>query len=109
MFFEQYSHEPYIATRRFWVAFAPPERRSLKAHRMQEWLEGGLAALDVMEAHLAKADWFAGGQYSIADIALYAYTHCAGDGGFDLNDYPRIRAWLARVAAVQSHIPIEAR
>jgi glutathione S-transferase len=109
MFFEQYSHEPYIATRRFWLAFAPKERLNEKEHMLQPWLDGGYAALGVMENHLAHNDWFAGGQFTVADIALYAYTHCAADGGFDLGPYAAVRNWLDRVAAVPGHIGIEAR
>lgn len=109
MFFEQYSHEPNIATRRFWSAFAPPERRHERAHMMQGWLDNGYAALQVMETHLSKADWFAGRRFSIADIALYAYTHCAGDGGFQLDAYPSVRRWLAQVAAQPGHIAMDAR
>ena len=87
MFFEQYSHEPFIATIRFWLALAPdPE-----SHRVQidERRPGGYAALDVMEQHLGAHDFFAG-DYSIADIALYAYIHVAEEGDFDLSGYPRI-------------------
>lgn len=109
MFFEQYSHEPYIATRRFWVAFAPKERLKDKEHMLQPWLDGGYAALGVMERHLSKHDWFAGPRFSIADIALYAYTHVAADGGFDLAAYPAVNRWLARVADEPRHIPIDAR
>lgn len=109
MFFEQYSHEPNIATRRFWTAFAPAERRHDRAHLMQGWLDNGYAALSVMENHLAAQQWFAGSQFSVADIALYAYTHCAGDGGFDLSKYPSIRRWLSETASVPGHITMEAR
>jgi glutathione S-transferase len=109
MFFEQYSHEPYIATRRFWLAFAPEDRLKEKEHMLQGWLDGGYAALAVMERHLNRHDWFAGGRFSIADISLYAYTHCAADGGFDLAAYPSVRRWLDRVAAAPGHIAIEDR
>jgi glutathione S-transferase len=109
MFFEQYSHEPNIATRRFWAAFAPPEKRHLRAHLMDGWLEGGHAALKVMEEHLSANEWFAGGWYSIADIALYAYTHCADEGGFDLAPYPNLRQWLVRVAAAPGHMAMADR
>lgn len=109
MFFEQYSHEPNIATRRFWAAFAPAERRASRAHLMQGWLDDGYAALDVMEAHLAKTKWFAGGQFTIADIALYAYTHCADEGGFELNRYPNVQAWLERTASHPGHITMAER
>ena len=66
----------------------------------------GYAALGVMEGHLAAQDWFAGGNYSIADIALYAYTHCAGEGGFDLGRFPAIRDWLARVESRPLYLPM---
>ena len=109
MFFEQYSHEPYIAVARFWLKFAPPAEMAKKQHLVPEWHAKGYAALGVMEQHLAKRDWFAGGRYSIADIALYGYTHSAADGGFDLAGYPAVRAWLARVAAQPGHVPLEFR
>ena len=105
MFFEQYNHEPNIATVRFWITHAVPTtplmELALPAKREQ-----GAAALGVMDGHLAGRAFFAGGHYSIADIALYAYTHVAGEGGFDLAPYPNVRAWLARVAAQPGCIPI---
>jgi glutathione S-transferase len=105
MFFEQYSHEPNIATVRFWITHAVPVTPlieiSTPAKRAQ-----GVAALGVMEGHLAQRTFFAGDRYSIADIALYAYTHVAGEGGFDLAPFPNVRAWLARVAAQPDHVPI---
>ena len=107
MFFEQYSHEPYIAVARFWLAFAPKHELEKKRHLIPEWHAKGNAALGVMQAHLARHDWFAGGRYSIADIALYGYTHRADDGGFDLSSYPAVTAWLARVASQPGHITIE--
>ena len=106
MFFEQYSHEPYVAVARFILYYLPadtPRRADLP--RLQE--RGG-KALGVMEAHLAKEPFFAGGRYSIADISLYAYTHCAADGGFDLAPYPAIRAWLERVRSQPRHMPLGA-
>ncbi|HAH10008.1 MAG TPA: glutathione S-transferase [Alphaproteobacteria bacterium] len=109
LFFEQYSHEPYIATRRYWVAFAPLEARKTKDHMLQPWLDGGYAALGVMEQHLAAQDWFAAGQFTIADIALYAYTHVAHEGGFDLKPYPAVLRWLDRVARQPGHMTIAAR
>ena len=104
MFFEQYSHEPNIATSRFIVRYLgnPPEKAAALAARV----EPGYAALGVMQAHLGKSDWFAGGRYSIADIALYAYTHCAAEGGFDLARFPSVRAWLARVESQPLYIPM---
>jgi glutathione S-transferase len=106
MFFEQYSHEPYIAVARFWLAFAPRDLLEEKRHLVPEWHAKGNVALGVMETHLARHDWFAGGRYSIADIALYGYTHCAAEGGFDLAGYPAVNAWLQRVSGEPAHIPL---
>jgi glutathione S-transferase len=106
MFFEQYSHEPYVAVARFWLAYAKPEDFAKKRDLVPEWHAKGNAALAVMETHLAKRDWFAGERYSIADIALYGYTHCAGEGGFDLAAYPALSRWLARVAAQPGYVPL---
>jgi glutathione S-transferase len=106
MFFEQYSHEPYIAVARFWLAYAPKAALDQKRHLIGEWHEKGNAALGVMQTHLARRDWFAGSRYSIADIALYGYTHVASEGGFDLSRFPAVEAWLARVASEPGHIPI---
>jgi len=104
MFFEQYSHEPNIATSRFWLQHLEltPERKAALAQKRPL----GYAALDVMEKHVTGRSFFVGEQYSIADIALYAYTHVAGEGGFDLAQYPNIRAWLERVRSQPKHIPI---
>jgi glutathione S-transferase len=109
MFFEQYSHEPYVAVARFWLAYAPEAELDTKRHLVGEWHEKGNAALGVMETHLGRRDWFAGARYSIADIALYGYTHCAGEGGFDLARYPAVTAWLRRVESVPGYIALEAR
>ena len=100
MFFEQYSHEPYIAVARFICTMLPAEhaRRS----ELPRLYERGAQALAVMEQHLAQRAFFVADAYSIADIALYAYTHAAGEGGFELRRYPAIGAWLARVQA-QAH------
>ena len=106
MFFEQYSHEPYIATVRNWIGYA--NRREEFADRIREFRPKGYAALGVMEQRLAGREWFAGDRYSIADIALYAYTHVAGEGEFDLGNYPAIRAWLGRVAEQPRHVSITA-
>ena len=104
LFFEQYSHEPYIATSRFWLQHKPdsPERAALLASKR----DGGWAALKVMEAHLAKHDFFVGG-YTIADIALFAYTHVSHEGGFPLDDFPKIREWIGRVKAQSGFVPME--
>ena len=106
MFFEQYSHEPYIAVARFWLSYAAPEDLAKKRDLVPEWHAKGNAALSVMEAHLKTNDWFAGGRYSIADIALYGYTHCAGEGGFDLSLYPAVSRWLERVSSQPGHVPL---
>jgi glutathione S-transferase len=94
MFFEQYSHEPYIATSRFWIQHKPdsPEKTALLASKR----DGGWAALKIMEEHLGKNHFFVG-DYSIADIAIFAYTHVSHEGGFSLDDFPKIRAWIERV------------
>jgi len=106
MFFEQYSHEPYLAVVRFWLAYSgTPE---LFADRIPGRMKGGYAALDAMEAHLRERSFFVGGAYSIADISLYAYTHVAEEGNFDLDPYPAIRTWLERVAAQPGHVAIDA-
>jgi glutathione S-transferase len=104
MFFEQYSHEPYIAVARFWriAGIEPPAAEIEAKHR------GGEAALAAMERHLTSNEFFVGGRYSIADIALYAYTHVAPEGGFELEPYPAIREWLVRVLAQPGHIGITA-
>src|SRR6185312_13489461 len=106
MFFEQYSHEPYVAVARYWLKYAPKERFEKKRHLVPEWHDGGNAALGVMELHLRSHDWFGGDRYSIADIALYGYTHCADEGGFDLSRYPKVGAWLARVATTPGYIAL---
>jgi glutathione S-transferase len=103
MCFEQYSHEPNIATVRFWLhTELTDERRALlPAKRAQ-----GEAALAVMDGHLRARSFFVAERYTIADIALYAYTHVAGEGGFDLEPHPAVRAWLDRVRAQPGHVPI---
>jgi glutathione S-transferase len=102
MFFEQYRIEPNIATSRYWIHLLNEADRH--AAQIAAKREPGLAALAVMEAHLAAQDFFPGGAASLADIALYGYVHCAPEGGFALDAFPRIRAWLARIAALPGHI-----
>jgi glutathione S-transferase len=105
-FFEQYSHEPNIAVARFWIAYSgTPERFE---ERLPARMQGGYAALDAMEDHLASRAFLVAERYSLADISLYAYTHVAHEGGFDLESYPAIRAWLERVAAQPGHVAIDA-
>jgi glutathione S-transferase len=105
MFFEQYSHEPYIAVNRHWKLHLPQAEQAALAERMAANHARGLQALDIMERQLSGTDWLAGGRYTIADIALYAYTHTAAEGGFDLAPYPSIMGWLKRVASEPGHIP----
>ena len=104
MFFEQYSHEPYVAVARYWLAYAPKEQMATKQHLVSEWHMKGNHALFVMNGHLGQRDWFAGNHYSVADIALYAYTHCADEGGFDLSAFPAVGRWMARVREQPGHI-----
>jgi glutathione S-transferase len=100
-FFEQYSHEPYIATARFIAKYLGlPEDRRAEYEAKQA---GGRAALEVLESHLAAHDFLVGDQFTIADITLYAYTHVAEEGGFDLSDYPAVQRWLVRVSGQPAH------
>jgi glutathione S-transferase len=105
MFFEQYKHEPGIAVVRFWIAYSedPPSAAEIEARRAV-----GRAALDVMERHLNNNEYFVGERFTIADIALYAYTHVAPEGGFELEPYPAVHRWLERVAAQPGVVPITA-
>jgi glutathione S-transferase len=104
LFFEQYSHEPYIAVARFWLKYASiPSPEELEAKHI-----GGYAALDAMEKVLSAKSFLVGERYTIADIALYAYTHVADEGGLDLQSYSSIQAWLERVAGQPRHVPITA-
>jgi glutathione S-transferase len=107
MFFEQYSHEPYVAVARFWIHSLHKEVEW--ADKLVEKHERGYQALGVMEKHLAGRSYFVGDRCSIADIALYAYTHVADEGAFDLARFPNVRAWLARVAAEPGYVPITRR
>jgi glutathione S-transferase len=105
MFFEQYKHEPGIAVVRFWVAMSPepPPEEEIEARRRD-----GRVALKIMERHLRERSYFVGDRFTIADIALYAYTHVAPEGGFDLEPLPAVREWLERVAAQPGVIPMSA-
>jgi glutathione S-transferase len=104
LFFEQYSHEPYVASVRFLVIY--PQVSDDRRMIIDLMRRRGYDALGVMEGHLKSSDWFVGKQYSIADIALYAYTNVASEGGFDLSQYPSVLAWLERVKSQPKHIPI---
>ena len=107
LFFEQYVHEPAIAVRRA-LSVYPERRATASPERMAQLLDAGNRALAVLERRLEHADWLAGNAFSVADISLYAYTHMAGEGGYDLGGFPAVGGWLERVAALPSHIPITA-
>ena len=108
MCFEQYNLEPNIGTARFWIASLHKSEQEL-GEKLIEKRRNGHAALGVLEAGLAGREFLVGGRYTLADIALYAYTHVAPEGGFALDAYPAIRAWCARVAAQPGHVPITSR
>jgi glutathione S-transferase len=107
MFFEQYSHEPNIATLRFWIeyvgidALTDSQRSQIATKRA-----AGNAALQVMDEHLARRDWLVGNDLSLADICLFAYTHVADEGGFDLALYPNVIAWMERIMLHPRHAPM---
>jgi glutathione S-transferase len=107
MFFEQYSHEPYVATPRFIIKHLPAD--SPRRAELPDRLNRGRAALAVMETHLSKHRFFVGDAYTIADVALYAYTHVAHEGHLDLAPYPAVRQWLGRVAGQPRHLLITDR
>jgi len=107
MFFEQYDLEPAVAVVRFWLAYSgTPER--LTPVRHEELMRSGNRALAALERHLAERDWLVGGGMTIADVSLYAYTHVAPEGGFELESYSAVRAWLERLAAQPGHVAIDA-
>ncbi|YAF98199.1 MAG: glutathione S-transferase family protein [Nodularia sp. CChRGM 3473] len=104
LFFEQYSHEPFIATSRFWISILGKAEEYCLA--LEQKREPGYAALKVMENHLMSHNFFVGERYTIADIALFAYTHVADEGGFDLTKFPAIQAWIERVKFQPRYISI---
>jgi glutathione S-transferase len=104
LFFEQYSHEPYIATSRFWISILGKAQEYHEA--IEQKREPGYAALRTMEKHLSNHTFLVGERYTIADISLFAYTHVANEGGFDLTQFPAIQAWIERVKAQPSYISI---
>jgi glutathione S-transferase len=106
MFFEQYDHEPAIAVARFWLAYSG--RPDEFADRLPERIAAGQRALAAMERHLDGRQFLVGDGLTLADIALYAYTHVAEEGGFELEPYPAVRSWLERVASESGHVPIDA-
>ena len=105
LFFEQYSHEPNIATPRFWLCHLP-ELNDYQTVALPEKQAQGYQALAVMEQHLAEHAFLVQERFTIADIALYAYTHVAPEGGFDLDRFPHVQRWLGAIAAQPNHIPI---
>jgi glutathione S-transferase len=107
MFFEQYSHEPYVATPRFILKHLPED--APRRAELPKRLEQGRAALGVMETHLAARQFFVAERYSIADIALYAYTHVANEAQLDLGPYPAVRAWISHVAGQARYVPLTAK
>ena len=106
MFFEQYETEPTLAVVRFWLILSGDP--DAYADRIPGKQAAGYKALDAMERYISDRDWFVGDTPTLADIALYGYTHVADEGGFDLGGYPAIRAWLGRVAAMPGHVPMSA-
>jgi glutathione S-transferase len=109
MFWEQYSHEPNIATLRFWMRWLGPDKLSdLQRLQMPTKRTAGNAALKLMDDHLADRDWFIGDSLSLADICLFAYTHVAGDAEFDLGRHPNVSGWIERIKAYPRYIPLEA-
>jgi glutathione S-transferase len=109
MFFEQYNHEPNVATLRFWLAFLGMERLSeAQRGQIEAKRAAGDAALKLMDEHLTGRSFFVGQALSLADIALYAYTHVAEEGGFNLSRYPALSRWLDEVAAEPRHVPMAA-
>ena len=108
MFFEQHSLEPNLGSARFWLTMVKGGR-DLQQHALEEWMEKGYQALSVMEKHLERHRFFVHDNYSVADIALYAYAHCAHESDFDLTAFPAIRAWIKRVAEAPGHVAMEHR
>jgi glutathione S-transferase len=106
MFFEQHSLEPYIGAAHFWLALVKGGRE-LQMHAVEEWMEQGYQALQVMERHLENHRYFAAGRYTVADIALYAYAHVAEECDFDLSGFPAVRAWLKHVADEPGHVRMD--
>lgn len=106
MFFEQYEVEPSIAVARFWIALLGEQEEY--AEELESKWRAGNRALAALDGHLDGREWLVGEGFTIADISLYAYTHLAQDGGFELGRYPKVQAWLGRVAAVPGYIPLDA-
>jgi glutathione S-transferase len=105
LFFEQYSREPYVAVLKFWTLWGGLHKR--RPDEIETWIQRGEHALRVMEQHLATGKWFTGEKYGVADISLYAYTHTAGDIGFDMEAVPKVVAWLGRVRDQPGHVAMK--
>lgn len=104
MFFEQYSHEPYIATSRFIIQYlGNPADKQID---LEQKKAGGISALNIMEQQLGEHEYVSGDAFNIADIALFAYTHVSSEGGFDLDDFPHVRSWIERIKSRPRHIPM---
>jgi glutathione S-transferase len=109
MFWEQYNHEPNIATLRFWMTELGPDKLTdLQRQQMPHKREQGDAALKLMDEHLRDRDWFVGNSISLADICLFAYTHVAGDAEFDLTRFPNVLAWIGRIKGDRRYVPLDA-
>ena len=106
MFFEQHSLEPNIGAAYFWLNLIKGGR-DLQSHALEDWMEEGYRALTVIEKHLARHDYFVAGHFTIADIALYAYTHLAHLCDFDMSGFPAIADWLERIANEPGHVPMD--
>ncbi len=106
MFFEQHSLEPNLGAAYFWLTLIKGGR-DLQQHAFEDWMEEGYRALGVMEKHIAQHDFFVADRYTIADIALYAYTHVAHLCDYDLEGFPAVRSWLDRVAAEPGHVAMD--
>ena len=107
MFFEQYNHEPNVATLRFWLAYVGHDALSAaQKNQIAGKRAAGEAALALMDEALVHRDWLVGDSVTLADIALYAYTHVAGEGGFVLADFPHVERWMARIAALPAYVPL---
>jgi glutathione S-transferase len=106
LFFEQHAIVPNIGAAYFWLSLVKGGR-DLQRHAIDDWMEEGQRSLSVMDKHLSKSRFFAGDRYTIADVALYAYTHLAQECDFDLSPFPSVRAWLARVRAEPGHVPMD--
>lgn len=106
LFFEQHAIVPNIGSAYFWLCLVKGGR-DLQRHAIDDWMEEGQRSLSVMDKHLSKSRFFAGERYTVADVAIYAYTHVANECDFDLTPFPAVRAWLARVRAEPLHVPMD--